>query len=83
MTRAYVCVKISEYTPSWDWTCLHVYKMSRVTLEFDHGKQLKNYQGGTTIPDLPTKYATQNTEPFRGKWRYSSNQAMIKVKFLT
>ena len=62
MTRAYVCVKISEYTPSWDWTCLHVYKISRVTLKFDPGRQFKNYQVGTTIPGLPTKYTDTHVQ---------------------
>ena len=60
-----------------------VYKISRVTLKFDHGRQFKNYKGGATIPDLPTKYIDTHVQRKRGKWRYSPNQAMNKVNILT
>ena len=52
------------------FTCL---QNIRVTLKFDHGRQFKNYQRGTTIPDLHTKYTDthvqrkifQFTRPYR------------------
>ena len=28
----------------------------------DHGRQFKNYQGGTTIPELPTKYTDTHVQ---------------------
>ena len=81
MTRAYVCVKISEYTPSWDWTCLHVYKISRYlknSITGDNSKIIKGEQQFLTcLPNLLThtfnaKYFSlqglaEIIEPFRGK----------------